>query len=312
MNRAWSLAPALAIAALAAPSAQAATGFALFPAALAFSAGSAAQLPCSRIVPAAGPLAPAALSKASSILGGAPSQMELILRQQSDASGAAAPAPALAPSQPARAFSFGLGCTSAPTPATPALVLVPPAQPFASPFRSGPPLAPGDFLSSHRLPISHTAFDAQWARVSHAVLPGKTLRQLGLAGEGEALSARLAAVNAWTNRQIRYTEDAQQYATADYWADPRQTLKRGAGDCEDIAILKMQLLAAAGVPRSAMFLTIARDLARHADHALLVVRDGERYWLLDNATDALVDASTAQDYRPIFSFGESGKWLHGY
>jgi predicted transglutaminase-like cysteine proteinase len=121
----------------------------------------------------------------------------------------------------------------------------------------------------------------------------------------------LAAVNAWTNRRVRYVEDARLYRRADYWAGARTTLARGAGDCEDIAIVKLQLLAAMGVPRSDMYLTIARDLARHADHALLVVKLGGRYWLLDNATDRLLDAGASYDYQPVLSFSEHRRWLHG-
>jgi hypothetical protein len=43
-----------------------------------------------------------------------------------------------------------------------------------------------------------------------------------------------------------------------------------------------------------------------------VVRSEGRFWLLDNNTDRLVDASGANDYRPILSYGAGGKWLHGY
>jgi predicted transglutaminase-like cysteine proteinase len=124
--------------------------------------------------------------------------------------------------------------------------------------------------------------------------------------------ALLAAVNAWTNTHIRYAEDSALYGKTDYWADAPTTLHRGAGDCEDIAIVKMQLLAAAGVSRSDMYLTIARDLARHADHAMLVVRQGDKHWLLDNATSEVLDANSQADYRPIMSFSGSRKWLHGY
>jgi predicted transglutaminase-like cysteine proteinase len=60
-----------------------------------------------------------------------------------------------------------------------------------------------------------------------------------------------------------------------------------------------------------MYLTIARDLARRADHAVLVVRLDGRYWMLDNATDRLLDAGASYDYQPVLSFSEDRKWLHG-
>jgi predicted transglutaminase-like cysteine proteinase len=61
-----------------------------------------------------------------------------------------------------------------------------------------------------------------------------------------------------------------------------------------------------------MYLTIARDLARNADHALLIVKQDGRYWVLDNSTNQLLDARESNDYRPILSYSSSGKWLHGY
>ena len=67
-----------------------------------------------------------------------------------------------------------------------------------------------------------------------------------------------------------YVDDRVLYGEADYWATAGETLRRREGDCEDIAIVKMQLLAAHGVRREDMSLVIARDQVRGADHALLV------------------------------------------
>jgi predicted transglutaminase-like cysteine proteinase len=167
---------------------------------------------------------------------------------------------------------------------------------------------PDDFLASKRLAVSRTGFDKQWNRVRRGTLSA-SLTGIARGNPGEAT---IAAVNAWANARIRYVEDRELYGQADYWADARTTLRRRAGDCEDIAIAKMALLAGAGVRREDMYLTIAHDLVRNADHALLVVKSGGRYWLLDNNIDRLLDASEANDYRPILSYSSTGKWLHGY
>lgn len=169
-----------------------------------------------------------------------------------------------------------------------------------------------NFLASKRLPIRRTSFDGAWSRVKRAALPSRLARSLAGIGTGQSGVNRLAAVNSWANAKIRYVEDQELYGKADYWASAGATLRMGAGDCEDIAIVKMQLLAAMGVSQSDMYLTIARDLARNADHAVLVVRAEGRHWLLDNATSALLDASQSYDYRPIMSFSTSKRWLHGY
>ena len=78
------------------------------------------------------------------------------------------------------------------------------------------------------------------------------------------------------------------------------------GDCEDIALTKMQLLAAMGVSRDDMFLTIARDTIRRADHALLIVRIDGRFVVLDNTTDTVLDGAYAHDYLPVLRFAQIG------
>lgn len=285
------LAPILACTVLAAAQGHAATPLSFLPASVLFGAQPARPVCAPAFAqPAAG------LSKASALLGGAPSALERMREQQVTASLAPASTPP---------------CTALPAaPERTALVFAPlgtGALPQA--FPAAP--APGEFLASRRLAVGHTTFDGQWARVSHATLGSGAVSRIGMASGLSGL-ARLKAVNSWANAHVRYAEDRVLFGQADYWADARETLRRRAGDCEDIAILKLQLLAAAGVPREAMFLTIARDLVRHADHALLIVRDGGTFWILDNATDVLVDAGPSADYRPIFSFGQNGKWLHGY
>jgi predicted transglutaminase-like cysteine proteinase len=133
----------------------------------------------------------------------------------------------------------------------------------------------------------------------------------GEAARNNVTLATVAKVNSWTNSRIRYVEDRDLYGRPDYWAPASRTLKSRAGDCEDIAIVKMQLLAAIGANRSDMYLTIVRDLVRNADHAVLIVKLNGRHYLLDNSTDRLLDASQANDYRPIFSYANGRKWLHG-
>ena len=302
------LAALIATAAAALPAAaQAGVALGTMPLALA-AAASFEQGQCAAMaLPASGPasggarIAPAAMSKSSAILGGQVSQLELIRQQQLSFS-----------APPAQASLPGAGLI--PRSGGECAMFVRPQNDFAT-------MRPGlgvrtpdadDFLASRRLAVSKTGFDRQWNRVRRGTL-GASLAGLSAGiGGGRPGQATIAAVNIWANAKIRYVEDRQLYGQADYWADAKSTLKRRAGDCEDIAIAKMALLAGAGVRRADMYLTIARDLARNADHALLVVKAEGRFWLLDNNTDRLLDASEANDYRPILSYSAGGKWLHGY
>lgn len=170
-----------------------------------------------------------------------------------------------------------------------------------------------DFLESRILPVSTTAFDKDWSRVAGQ---GETAAvrkaALSLAASDGSKADTIGAVNTFVNRAVAYTSDAALYGRRDYWATASETLKRGKGDCEDYAIAKMEILAAMGVARKDMFLTIARDLVRQDDHAVLIVKLDGRSILLDNATDLLIDGDVANDYRPILSFNADKRFLHGY
>ncbi len=245
--------------------------------------------------------------KAFAILGGHVSKLELIRRQQAGiaARPSAEPLPGgLAQPLGATGVAGGNSCRNFTLPSATSLAI--------RPGMRQSPLGSDDFLASRRLPIRHTSFDAAWNRVQHQALPRGIAAGLARMASGPANMATLAAVNSWANARIRYVEDRDLYGQDDYWAGATTTLRRGAGDCEDIAIAKLQLLAALGVSRSDMFLTITRDLVRNADHAVLIVKLNGRHWLLDNSTSQLLDASMGQDYRPIMSFSASRKWLHGY
>ena len=169
-----------------------------------------------------------------------------------------------------------------------------------------------DFLMSSRVRIDFTSLDGRWAKASAPRLSRlETTRLLKLtsATNGPALVKK---INHWVNRAISYREDAgDRSGHEDEWSNARQTLQRRFGDCEDIAILKYQMLLAMGVQNDDLFLTVAFDRVRRRDHMLVLVRTGEEFQVLDNATDELLDGSIELDYLPKISFNAEGKWLHG-
>lgn len=299
--------------------AQAAVGFGLLPSALVGLPPVAPELPIAPTGCTAG-LAPAlgavpgdpapASSKASAILGGQMSALERIALEQAPALPAQ-----LAESKPAALPGADLVPGAGPMPCLGAVSNLAAVSPKFAGIAPGPlrgTLGPDDYLASKRLPISRTSFDKAWDRVSSGGLSKRAAAQLSTTLAGQDSRSLMLAVNSWTNAKVRYVEDRELYGKADYWANAGTTLRRGAGDCEDIAIVKMQLLAALGVARSDMYLVIARDLARNADHAVLVVRREGHFWLLDNATSEVLEANTSFDYRPIMSFSGDHRWLHGY
>lgn len=247
---------------------------------------------------------PRATRMRSAILGGEESALERIRAQQSGEDTDTAVSTALnakrSPLQPAangvRPKSVDCNLASA--------TRSPPVQSvaFAAPMTS-------EFLASRRVPISQTAFDRDWARVGAESVSNRFADPL-TAESGPSFTT-IEAINRWVNREIHYVEDRELYGRADYWAGARLTMALRKGDCEDIALTKMQMLAAAGLKREDMFLTIARDTVRRADHALLVVRVDGRFVVLDNTTDRLLDGAYSHDYLPVLSFASSGAWVHG-
>lgn len=199
----------------------------------------------------------------------------------------------------------------------PSATIIPHTGEFVMPARqvpalSGQPLPRAgqpDVFGSVAMPISRTLLDGKWASVS-AALPGKGVWSAVLdAARHSSTPQQVEMINSWVNRRLRFVDDRQG---GDNWASAAHTLQSGAGDCEDYAIAKMKLLEAAGFDRHAMFLVIARDLVRQADHALLAVRMGGDLMILDNMTDRVLPSSSVSDYRPIMSFNAFGRWTHGY
>lgn len=169
-------------------------------------------------------------------------------------------------------------------------------------------------LGTRAIPVKRTRFDDRWDHVRRAapaaLMHGKLRRANVLPGLGE--QELLARVNQWVNREIAYVNDDRNYRQRDFWATAEQTIARGRGDCEDFAILKMQMLRAAGVHPDRMKLVLLRDLAANADHAFLLVQTEAGKVVLDNVTDRLYDGSQANSVRPILSFSENRRWVHAY
>jgi predicted transglutaminase-like cysteine proteinase len=232
--------------------------------------------------------------KAEAILGGAPSRLAAILAEQQ---GLAVPTPL----QPA-ALSV-----RTPTYAVLRETRLRETKRFSPGAISGRP----DVFGSVALSVGHTPLDQRWRNVARQrVVGAPAAYAASLRGQGEL--DRVEAVNRYVNGRVQFVDDSRQYGRADLWAAASDTLRRGRGDCEDYAIAKLQMLRAAGVSDRDMYLVIAKDLVRRADHALLVVRSGGRMLVLDNGTNRILDADDISDYRPVLTFSASGAWTHGY
>lgn len=254
-----------------------------------------------------------AVSKSETILQGGVSRLAQIRAQQGRPSGGAIETAAFRDSNVqintlSSDQNGTSGCSNAPTDR--AFIAGEGSISVRNPIRPGQP----DVFGTVALPVSRTALDQRWRRVSGGTLAGTAGPWSALLAQSRYLARRdqVQAINSWVNARISYVEDARQYGTADHWATAAQSLTRGRGDCEDYAIAKMQLLRTLGVPNNAMFLVVARDLVRRADHAILAVAVDGDLLVLDNETDRVLSSDDVKDYRPVLTFNTSGSWTHGY
>lgn len=109
------------------------------------------------------------------------------------------------------------------------------------------------------------------------------------AAEPEAIAmtpriwSAIVSVNRAVNARIRAVTDEEHWAVPDRWDLPSDRL----GDCEDFQLLKRKLLAAEGLPRRAMRMTVVVD-EKGEGHAVLMVRTDRGDLVLDNKTNSVL------------------------
>jgi predicted transglutaminase-like cysteine proteinase len=244
-----------------------------------------------------GPAASLAWSKSEAILG-APSALQSILSEQH-----AAPAsPALAPASYAAASYSGSPYSGARL--VQAIVRADPQDDGAL---NGRP----DVFGSVALRVGHTPLDSKWHSIEHSQVTGSPAR-FAATLKGFSAVEQLQLINNFVNHRVTYEDDQRRWGRPDVWSSVNETLSSGRGDCEDYAIAKLQLLRAAGFSPRDLYLTIVHDLDRRADHAVLVARASGHMYVLDDATDEVLDSRNVGDYRPILTFASYGEWTHGY
>lgn len=172
------------------------------------------------------------------------------------------------------------------------------------------PVSP-DVFGTVALNAGMTAYDVRWRRVSGADQTDPRIAQIAAACSSLTSLQKLAIVHSEVNRRVTWRADLDGYGIADYWANAGETLTKGVGDSEDIAVVKIQALKAAGFNPRDLYLSVGRDSKRGADALLLVRADGRFYVLDDRAERPLTPEEHAR-FVPIITMGANGKtWLHG-
>lgn len=176
------------------------------------------------------------------------------------------------------------------------------------------PIAPAspNIFGTVALNAGVTAYGARWRRVSAADEQDPRIQALAAAAVAACpdAMARLALVHADVGRRVRWQRDLETWHVPDYWAQAGETLSRGRGDSEDIAVLKMQVLKAAGFSPRDIYLSVGRDPARGAD-TMLLVRVGATFYALDDRSPQPQRATATMRFKPVITLGRNSAWVHG-
>lgn len=173
-----------------------------------------------------------------------------------------------------------------------------------------PPPASPHVFGTLALPAGVTRYDERWQRVRAGPVHSARLDAFIAPARGLAAERQLSFVQTRVNKTVAWRDDRASSGADDHWATAEETLARGGGDCEDLSIVKLQALVRLGFDDRDLYLSIGRDAARQ-DHALLIVRLGGRFWVLDDRMPGLVAAEDFASFTPIVTLGESFAWIHG-
>lgn len=174
------------------------------------------------------------------------------------------------------------------------------------------------------LPSEVSEVSVKWAELQSRILAEGSVLATCRSGDGPCPAAarrflsivelgrlrqgrtRLGEINRAVNLSIKPVSDWTQYGVDDYWSAPLATLRIGAGDCEDYAILKYVALRESGVVPDDLRLVIVRDIKHRTTHAVVAVHYDDTWLILDNRTLVMVNAEEARHYYPLFVLDHRG------
>jgi predicted transglutaminase-like cysteine proteinase len=202
---------------------------------------------------------------------------------------------AATPSKPDNYRPLILDRSATPIRKNQALILARPASP--------------DVFGTVALNAGVTFYDARFRRVSATDARDPLVMRLAAGAASLDPIGKLRLVQQEINQAVRWQHDLDNMGVADFWANAGETLRRGTGDAEDIAIAKMQVLKAAGFDPKDLYISVGRHSSRGA-HILLLARTASGFFALDDK-DGMVPASQNTRFTPIMTIGQGMSWIHG-
>lgn len=124
---------------------------------------------------------------------------------------------------------------------------------------------------------------------------------------------QLKHINKFVNRLIRYETDEVVWNSKDYWASPLETLHKGMGDCEDIALLKfMSLLMLGHAEHKVRMHYVSIEMANSSISHMVCgyhLEENDPY-ILDSTIDSVRMLSARSDIVVALSFNQFSLWVN--
>lgn len=224
--------------------------------------------------------------------------------------GAATAGACLAAASPA----FAAGAEAAATPTKPDTYRPMILDRGAVPIQKNRPLilarpASPDVFGTVALNAGVTFYDARFRRVAATDARDPLVMRLAAGAANLDPVAKLRMVQQEISQRVHWSHDLDNMGVADFWANAGETLRRGSGDAEDIAIAKMQVLKAAGFDPKDLYISVGRHSSRGA-HILLLARTANGFFALDDK-DGMIPAAQNAKFTPIMTLGQGMSWIHG-
>lgn len=172
-----------------------------------------------------------------------------------------------------------------------------------------PPANP-DVFGTAAIGAGVTFYDVRFRRVASTDREHPLVVELAQALRGLSPERQLAVVEAEVRQKVRWAHDLETMKVGDLWANAGETLERGAGDSEDIAIVKMQALKLAGWSPRDLYISIGRKTGVGA-HVVLLARAPSGFYVLDDKASRPMTAQAHGRFTPILTLSEGKSWVHG-
>lgn len=193
---------------------------------------------------------------------------------------------------------------------------------FLPPFAAPQPERPSGpaILGTIPIPIKAKPTSTRWSKLMLASINQPALARLTASAWGLPPEEQAAFIQAAVSHSLRTAPSRHDCSDDGYWAPASETLARGMGDCIDVAITKMEALRFLGFAGSDLFLTTGRLRTGEGpeevrETAALLVRIGDRYWLMPERQEQIVEVGEAPldgaPFSPVITYGVEKTWVHG-